>query len=49
MPSALGFDSPRDVGYGFHEVAVFHGLRRLAARRPATTRPLIERCDLIAV
>nr|WP_254059238.1 hypothetical protein [Mycobacterium avium] len=48
-PSALGFELPRDVGYGFHVVAVLDGRRRLAARRPATTRPLIERCDWIAV
>ncbi|WP_317989933.1 acyl-ACP desaturase, partial [Mycobacterium avium] len=32
-PSALGFELPRDVGYGFHVVAVLDGRRRLAARR----------------
>ncbi|GFG49503.1 hypothetical protein MAGR_09440 [Mycolicibacterium agri] len=47
--SALGFESPRDVGYGFHRFAAVYGRRRLAARRPATTRPLIERSDVIAV
>jgi hypothetical protein len=47
--SALGFESPRDVGYGCHAGAAVYGRRRLAARRSATTRPLIERCDVIAV
>lgn len=47
-PLALGFDSPRDSGYGFHWSAR-DGRGGLAARCPATTRPLIERCDSIAV
>jgi len=49
LPLALGFESPRGSGYGFHVVAVGDGRRRLAACCPATTRPLIERCDWIAV
>jgi len=47
-PSTVGFESPRDGGYGFH-LSALDGRGGLAARRPATTRPLIERCDLIAV
>ncbi|EUA20538.1 hed domain protein [Mycobacterium xenopi 3993] len=34
LPSAVGFELPRDVGYGFHACAVFHGRRRLAAGVP---------------
>src|ERR1700751_1062558 len=49
MPAAVGFDSPRDVGYGFHAVAVWDGRRRLAARRPATTRPLIRKSWRVAL
>jgi len=46
---ALGFEPPRGSGYGFYVVAGCDGQNRLAARCPATTRPLIERCDWIAV
>lgn len=48
LPSAVGFESPRDVGYGL-PYSARDGCNRLAARRPATTRPLIERCDPIAL
>jgi len=40
LPLALGFESPRDGGYGFHGGAICYGQRRLAARRSATPRPL---------
>jgi beta-1,4-mannooligosaccharide phosphorylase len=46
LPLALGFEPPRGSGYGFYVVAGCDGQNRLAARCPATTRPLIERCDL---
>ena len=46
LPLALGFELPRGSGYGFYVVAGCDGQNRLAARCPATTRPLIERCDL---
>jgi hypothetical protein len=46
LPLALGFKLPRGSGYGFYVVAGCDGQNRLAARCPATTRPLIERCDL---
>jgi hypothetical protein len=49
LPLALGFEPPRGSGYGFYVVAGCDGQNRLAARCPATARPLIERCDLIAV
>src|SRR5271167_651912 len=49
LPLALGFELPRGSGYGFYVVAGCDGQNRLAARCPATTRPLIERCDWIAV
>src|ERR1700693_2739275 len=45
---ALGFEPPRGSGYGLYVVAGCDGQNRLAARCPATTRPLIERCDWIA-
>ena len=38
---------PRGAGCGCHSFAL-HGSRRLAARHPATTRLLIENCELIA-
>src|SRR5580693_8823274 len=46
LPLALSFELPRGSGYGFYVVAGCDGQNRLAARCPATTRPLIERCDL---
>jgi hypothetical protein len=49
LPLALGFEPPRGSGYGLYVVAGCDGQNRLAARCPATTRPLIERCDWIAV
>src|ERR1700694_429048 len=44
LPLALCFEPPRGSGYGFYVVAGCDGQNRLAARCPATTRPLIERC-----
>jgi len=54
LPSVLGWfgpvvgsGHPRGAGCGCHSFAL-HGSRRLAARHPATTRLLIENCELIA-
>lgn len=44
----VGFDHPGGAGCGCKSVAV-GGWRHLAARCPATTRPLIGMCEQIAV
>src|SRR6516164_7616187 len=49
LPLALGFESPRGSGYGFYVVAGCDGQNRLAARCPATTRPLIRKSWRVAL